>query len=125
MRTTPRCWPHDQPVNLSLPRFTATYNTQLSDALTTLGMGIAFQPGLGDLSGIYPNAYLSSVQHATLVQVDETGTVAAGTTIGSIGVTSVPQGVTVQVNRPFLYAIRDNQTGILLFVGVIVNPSGG
>jgi serpin B len=88
-------------------------------------MGIAFQPDVGNFSGIYPDAYISEVQHATVVQVDESGTVASGSTTTVISTTAVEQPVTVQLNRPFFYAIRDNQTGILLFAGVMVNPNGG
>jgi serine protease inhibitor len=115
----------DRPVDLNLPRFTTTYSQSLVSALSTLGMGIAFQPHVGDLSGIFPNAYISAVQHATVVHVDETGTVASGSTTVPVGTTAVEEPVVVHMSRPFFYAIRDNQTGALLFVGVMMNPNGG
>jgi serpin B len=112
-------------INLSLPRFTTSFSSSLKSALTALGMGIAFEPGQGNLSGIYPGAFISDVEHKTVVQVDETGTVAAGATSVGIGTTAVQEPVNLVVNHPFFYAIRDNTTGDLLFVGVLVNPGAG
>ena len=112
-------------VNLFLPRFTTSFSANLIPPLTTLGMGIAFEAGGGDFSGIYPGAYISAVQHDTVVEVDETGTVAAGSTTVVIGPTVVQVPVNLDFNRPFFYTIRDNQTGALLFTGVMVNPNGG
>jgi serpin B len=111
-------------VNLGLPRFTTAYSTSLQAPLTTLGMGDAFDSGENGFTGIFPSFYISVVEHKTYVQVDETGTVAAAAT--GVGETSVAQAtVNLQLDRPFFYAIRDNQTGELLFVGVLMNPNGG
>jgi serine protease inhibitor len=113
-------------IALTLPRFTTTFAATLIPPLTTLGMGVAFSQYQADLNGIYPGAYISLVQHTTVVEVDESGTVAAGGTVVGIGVVVVgPQAIEVQVDRPFFYAIRDNQTGELLFIGVMMNPNGG
>ena len=112
------------PVNLSLPRFTTSFGTSVKGALATLGMGVAFGAE-ADLSGIYPGAEISDVEHETVVKVDETGTEAAGATIVGITATVVMEPITVQINHPFFYAIRDNQTGALLFIGVMMNPNGG
>jgi serpin B len=113
-------------INLFLPRFTTSFSANLIPPLTTLGMGIAFEAGGGDFSGIYPGAYISAVQHDTVVEVDETGTVAAGTTTIVITTSvAIQEPVNVEFNRPFFYTIRDNQTGALLFSGVMVNPNGG
>lgn len=116
---------NSEAVNLSLPRFTTSFAANLIPPLTTLGMGIAFSPTMADLSGIYPLAYISWVQHDTVVQVDEQGTVATGSTTVGIGIGAVQQPVNLDFNRPFFYTIRDNQTGALLFAGVMVNPNGG
>ena len=111
-------------VNLGLPRFTTAYSTSLQAPLTTLGMGDAFIPGENGFPGIYPSFSISVAEHKTYVQVDETGTVAAAATgVGSTAVVQAP--VNLQLNRPFFYAIRDNQTGELLFIGVLMNPNGG
>ena len=111
-------------INLSLPKFTATFATNLMPALTTLGMGAAFDPAANGFPGIFPGFYVNVAEHKTYVQVDESGTVAAAAT--GVGTTSaMPLSVNLQVNHPFFYAIRDNQTGELLFVGVLMNPSAG
>jgi serine protease inhibitor len=66
---------------VALPRFTATYRASLPDALTTLGMGVAFcSSRAADFSGIGPGYCLSDVEHAAVVKVDEIGTVAAAAT---------------------------------------------
>lgn len=112
-------------INLYLPRFKTSFSQPLPNALSALGMGIAFEPGVADFSGIYPLAYLSAVQHDTVVEVDEAGTVAAGSTTIVIGTTAVQKPVDVDANHPFFYAIRDSQTGALLFTGVMMNPNAG
>ena len=103
----------------------ASIFASLQQSLTALGMGIAFDPVQGNLSGIYPGAYISDVQHKTVVEVNETGTVAVGATSVGIGTTAVQDPVNLVINHPFFYAIRDNTTGDLLFVGVLMNPGAG
>ncbi len=115
-------------VNLGLPRFTTAYSTgtSLIPALTTLGMGDAFDPNENGFTGIFPSFVINVAVHKTYVQVDETGTVAAAATgVGDVATIATPDTVNLQLNRPFFYAIRDNQTGELLFVGVLMNPNGG
>jgi serine protease inhibitor len=113
-----------QQVAVGLPRFTTRYNTSLVAALTTLGMGIAFSRE-ANLSALASRTRVSSVQHATLVQVDEAGTVAAGVTTIGVVPTAVVQTVrTMIMDHPFLYAVRDDQTGALLFIGLMFDPTG-
>jgi serine protease inhibitor len=112
-------------VDLSLPRFTTSFSASLKQALSALGMGIAFDAGQGNLSGIYPGAFISDVEHKTVVEVNETGTVAVGVTGVGIGTTAMPETVNLAINHPFFYAIRDNTSGDLLFVGVLMNPGAG
>jgi serine protease inhibitor len=110
-------------VGITLPRFTATYSGSLIPPLTNMGMGVALNPNAADFSGICAGAYIADAEHETVVEVDESGTVAAGATTITIGTTVAPSlGATVTVNHPFFYAIRDNLTGELLFVGVLMNP---
>ena len=108
-----------------LPRFTTSFGASLQKALTALGMGIAFDPVQGSLSGIYPGAFISDVEHKTVVEVNETGTVAVGATSVGIGTTAVQGPVNFTINHPFFYAIRDNTSRDLLFVGVLMNPGAG
>jgi serpin B len=110
--------------NLSLPKFTATYGASLVQPLTTLGMQAAFCadplasfPGLGLVC-------IQDVEHKTVVEVDESGTVAAGATTVTLTPTAVPVPLfTLTLDHPFLYAIRDDETGELLFIGTMTNPS--
>jgi serine protease inhibitor len=112
--------------SVSLPRFTSTYSTSLPPALTALGMGSIFCPGTSaDFSALSSQSVcVSDVEHKTIVEVDESGTVAAGATTITVGPTAVlaPQ-FNITLDHPFFYAIRDDSTGELLFVGTLVNPS--
>ena len=109
--------------SIRLPRFKINYDLTLNDALKALGMGAAFEPK-ADFSGIGDNLALSEVKHKTFVEVNEEGTEAAAAT--SVGITltsaSSEQPFQMNVDRPFFCAIRDNQTGTVLFMGSIVNP---
>jgi hypothetical protein len=77
--------------SIALPRFTSNYSASLPAALSALGMGIAFSPMGADFSGLAPHVYLTGVEHKTVVEVDESGTIAAAGTSGVIGVTAVVQ----------------------------------
>ena len=110
--------------NLSMPKFTATFGASLVQPLTTLGMQAAFCsdpavsfPGIGTVC-------IQDVEHKTVVEVDESGTVAAGATTVTIVPTAVEAPLfTLTLDHPFLYAIRDDMTGELLFIGTMTNPS--
>lgn len=114
---------------VSLPRFSLTYETSLNPALKNLGMGIAFDADRADFSGMVSGAskqplFISEVKHKTCLQVDETGTAAAAVTATGMTATSLPEyEFELNFNRPFFYAIQDSQTGALLFIGCLVNPS--
>lgn len=114
--------------SIAFPRFKVEYEVGLNDALTALGMGIAFDADRADFSGIVQGsgrAYISRVKHKTFAEVNEEGTEAAAVTSVEMRVTSArPQQRTFQmiVDRPFFCAIRDNKTGTLLFVGSITDP---
>jgi serine protease inhibitor len=110
--------------NLSLPKFTATYGASLVQPLSTLGMQAAF---CADPQASFPGLGLvciQDVEHKTVVEVDESGTVAAGATTVTLTPTAVPVPLfTLTLDHPFLYAIRDDETGELLFIGTMTNPS--
>ena len=106
---------------VALPRFTSSYGTSLSTALTSLGMGVAFSKR-ADFSGIAPDTYLSEVAHKAVVKVDEIGSVAAAAT-SVVQVTSARTAqFTMTIDHPFFYAIRDDKTEQLLFVGALQSP---
>jgi len=113
--------------SIALPRFTSSYGASLPAALTSLGMGIAFcSSSEADFSGIASNPppCIADVEHKTVIEVDESGTVASGATTVTVGTTAVvePQ-FTMTMDRPFFYAIQDDKTGELLFVGLLMDPS--
>ena len=109
--------------DVALPRFTSTYSASLVSSLGALGMGIAFNPIEADFAGIAPGVYLSEVEHKTVVEVDESGTVAAGATSGGTSITAVGTAqFNMTMDHPFVYAIRDDENGALLFIGSMVDP---
>jgi serine protease inhibitor len=110
--------------SVALPKFTSTYGISLAPALSTLGMGIALcSSNMADFSALAPSVCVSDVEHKTVVEVDETGTVAAAGTTITVGPTAIAAPMfTMTMDHPFLYAIRDDLTGELLFLGILVNP---
>ncbi|MEH1944330.1 MAG: serpin family protein [Nostoc sp.] len=109
---------------IRLPRFKTEYDITLNDALKTLGMGEAFS-NKANFSGMGKNFAISEVKHKTFVEVNEEGTEAAAATSVGIVTTSFrdePEPFRMIVDRPFFCAIRDNQTGSLLFMGSIIEP---
>ena len=112
---------------LQLPKFTLEYELELNDVLQALGMGIAFS-GQADLTKMYRpgGLFISKVKHKTFVDVDEEGTEAAAVTSVEIRETAIaPSGFSMRVDRPFVFAIRENRTGTILFMGRIVAPTLG
>jgi len=103
-----------------LPRFKLEYKTLLNDPLKALGMGIAFGTG-ANFGGIcLDGIFISRVLHNTFVEVNEEGTEAAAATVVEMMKSSLPKRMIV--DRPFFCAIRDKETGAILFMGSIVNP---
>jgi serpin B len=113
-----------QSVILTMPRFRFETPLDLEQELSTLGMPIAFSRS-ADFSGISAEAPLQigAVLHKAFIAVGETGTEAAAATAVVIRTTSVPQGLHIQVNRPFLFFVRDEATGAILFMGRVSDPS--
>jgi serine protease inhibitor len=110
---------------VQLPKFKADFSATLNPALTTMGMGNAFTDS-ADFSKLSPiTAMISKVQHKTFVEVNEEGTEAAAVT--SVGVVATSAQVmdepfSMVIDRPFFCAIRDSQTGTILFMGNIQDP---
>jgi serpin B len=111
-------------VALAMPKFEFESEFDLKNTLADMGMPIAFS-GEADFSGMNGSRNLSitDVVHKAFVSVDEAGTEAAAATAVIVGETSMPmEPVTVNIDRPFIFMIRDIETGALLFVGRILNP---
>jgi serine protease inhibitor len=108
---------------LGLPRFQFEYKATLNEALEALGMGIAFDRESADFSAMHPippRLYLSEVKHKTFIEVNEEGTEAAAVTSVEVGVTAMPEIFTMIIDRPFFFAIADNLTGTILFMGSVL-----
>ncbi|MDF1559878.1 MAG: serpin family protein [Bacteroidales bacterium] len=109
-------------VHLSLPKFEYEYKRELKDDLAALGMGIAFS-GAADFSNITDQGiFISRVIHQTYIRTDEEGTEAAAATVVEFELTTMPSTTVVNVNRPFLYFIRETTTGTIVFMGQVVDP---
>lgn len=111
--------------NVVLPRFKLEYERNLNDILKALGMGVAFDPNRADFRNIIDvqeNAFINNVKHKTFVEVNEEGTEAAAVTSVEVGLTCVREEFNIVIDRPFFFAIRDNQTGTILFMGSVVDP---
>jgi serine protease inhibitor len=110
-----------QDLMLTLPRFELEYHAiELDQVLHQLGMGIAYS-GAADFTPLSAaNPFLSTVQHKTYIKVDEKGTEAAAATGAAMQESAPPE---FRVDRPFLFTISDTQTGAILFLGRVTNPS--
>jgi serpin B len=112
---------------IHLPSFTMKWEETLNVPLKSLGMRQAFRPGEADFTRMSMSSghdlFISFVRQSTFVDVNEEGTEAAAVTIVGVGVTSMPEKLIVRINRPFVFAIRENLSGTILFLGKIVDPA--
>lgn len=112
---------------IHLPRFQVGWGRDLNDHLRDLGMAIAFEPRQADFSEMTPaTVWIDKVRQKVWMQVNETGTeVAAATFAGMAGgpPTPKPDPFEMVVDHPFLFAIRDNGTGVILAMGVVTDPT--
>lgn len=118
--------PQNVPVHTETPKFKAEYETDLVENLTALGMTDIFDDKKADLSGLGTasgNLYVSDIAHKAVMELDENGTKAAAATIVAVVeereiIIPEPEK-TVILDRPFVYMIYDNTTGIPLFIGTL------
>lgn len=111
---------------LGLPRLATSFDADLAGALKAMGMPRAFdsdQAEFGDMADTHQPISIGSVGHQTKVTVDEAGTVAAAVTVVEMrysGSTIPPRFI---IDRPFLFALVDEKSGVLLFLGEINDPT--
>jgi serpin B len=110
-------------LSFTMPKFNFDSSFSLKAALTALGMPIAFSDQ-ADFSGMTGNQDLTiaDVVHKAYVAVDEQGTEAAAATGVVMSATAMMQN-SLTINQPFIFVIRDIQTGSILFVGRVLNPT--
>ncbi|MBA4322812.1 MAG: proteinase inhibitor I4 serpin, partial [Odoribacter sp.] len=100
------------------------YKKTLSEVLSLMGMSIAFTDA-ADFSNISDlRLLINEVTHQAFIETNEEGTEAAAATVVDIGTTSVgpDDPITIDVNRPFIYIIRETTTNAILFMGKVADP---
>jgi serine protease inhibitor len=101
-----------------MPRFNLEYEIILNDVLADLGMGVAFDSNAADFSLMCSGkVWIDEVKQKTFLEVNEEGTETAAATA-----VRMKKGPGIYVDRPFFCAIRDNDTGAILFMGSVVEP---
>jgi len=113
-------------VNVFLPKFTFNSRYSMNEELKKRGLLSAFNPNAADFSGIdgTKNLFVDTVIHQAFVDVNEEGTEAAAAT--RVDLTTSAGGfpkIWFLANHPFLFLIQERATGIILFIGRVVNPS--
>ncbi len=118
-------------IDLYLPKFEFDSSASLAQTLTAMGMTDAFDPNAADFSGMLGAGapeplVISDVLHKAFISLDEEGTeAAAGTAVivaAGAGAPSDEPPIEVRADRPFIFLIRDTQTGAVLFMGRMMDP---
>ena len=114
-------------VDLELPRFKVASRLPLIQPLSAMGMTDAFDPVKADFTGMTPRRplWIYFLEQCATVEVNEEGTVAAAATSVGLGCSqaATPPPATFHADHPFLFFIRDNRTGVILFLGRVLNPA--
>jgi serine protease inhibitor len=109
-------------VDVSMPKFKFSYDKELTGILSNLGMANAFSD-LADFSRISAGGLtITEVKHKAYIEVDEEGTTAAAVTSVAVGTTAVLP-YNFKLDHPFIFAIREMKTGLVLFTGVVNDPT--
>jgi serpin B len=114
-------------VDVRFPKFSIDSRFALNQTLSAMGMSDAFNKSRANFTGMAPDRPLliSALEHAALIEVDEQGTVAAAATHVSFACAKnmAPPPATFHADHPFVFLIRDNHTGTILFLGKILDPT--
>ncbi len=111
-------------LRLQMPKFKFESEFQLKDTLSRMGMPEPFDPNYADFTGMTAlrELVIDEAYHQGFISVDEKGTEAAAATAVVIALTSAGTSLTITIDRPFIYLIRDIQTNAILFMGRVMNP---
>ena len=115
-------------VIFTLPKFKMTQRFELGDTLGAMGMKLAFERNEADFSAMTGkrDLWISAVLHKAYVDVNEEGTEAAAATgivMRSMAMAYEPPPITFRVDHPFIFLIRDNRSGGILFMGRLTDPT--
>lgn len=114
---------------IKIPKFEfeVEYKEKFKSALQSLGMNAAFDPSSADFTGMTEGSlFISKAIHKAYIKVDEVGTEAVAVTVVVGGFTSAPPPPPSFVaNHPFMFVIKDEITGSILFIGSVANPQEG
>ena len=122
--------PRRQKVRVFLPRFKTTCEFRLGRTLTSMGMTDAFSQKVADFFGMdgTRGLFVQAVLHKAFVDVNEEGTEAAAATAVAVApykpTKPPPPPPVFRADHPFMFLIRDRQTGAILFMGRVMNPKG-
>lgn len=116
----------DVPVETAIPKFSYDYDIEMSGALKALGMTLPFDAAKADFSALGSsdsgNIFISRVLHKAYIAVDGKGTKAGAATAVETVYTALEEGVyKVTLDRPFVYAIIDDATGLPVFIGTVTD----
>jgi serpin B len=112
--------------SIQIPKFKSSFELELNDMLTNLGMQNAFGPGaeFGGIGHANGNIILSKVVHQTFIEVNEEGAEAAAVTaVGAVARSMAPEPIEFIADHPFIYVLRHVKTNTILFIGKMSNPS--
>lgn len=116
-----------QPGHISLPKFKLEYATDLTKVLSALGMPQIFNSAQANFSPMTDSKVaINQLKHKAVIEVNEEGTEAAGVTSIGIRISSATpqeQGFEININRPFFFAISDDLTETIFFMGDVVEPT--
>lgn len=112
-------------LTLRMPKFKYEFKTLLNDHLKNMGLGVAFGGGAEFPLMVEEsqNLYISRVIHKTFIDVNEEGTEAAAVTVVEMELTSIgDNSISITIDRPFIYVIREKTSGALVFMGKVGRP---
>ena len=119
---------HKREVIVFMPKLKMTSEFSLASVLQSMGMTDAFSSSAADFSGMTgkKDLCISAVIHKAYIDINEEGTEAAAATAVTMKLTSVGPSQTpvFRADHPFVFLIRDNQTGSILFIGRVMSPKG-
>lgn len=113
-------------IELFLPKFKVETGYDLKAPFQNMGITDAFSPSNADFTGMgWPKGemFIGQIKHKAVVEVNEEGTEAAAATAVEMITKSMPYFPVFRADHPFLYLIRDNRSGAILFMGRLADPA--